>query len=110
MPSGSLHLAKTDFLNCLPSFLGHVFYFDLVVLCAFAVDISFRFCVFPGFTPFFHNIANAIDEQRRERDDPLFVQKSQTEEAPERAKRLSPISRLCLIFYNIFPLLNLQFS
>ena len=24
---------------------------------------------------------------------------SQTEEAPERAKRLSPISRLCLIFY-----------
>ena len=36
---------------------------------------------------------------------PIIVQsphlyfKSQTEEAPERAKRLSPISRLCLIFY-----------
>ena len=35
--------------------------------------------------------------------------KSQTEEAPERAKRLSPISRLCLIFYKFFPLLNLYF-
>ena len=35
----------------------------------------------------------------------------QTEEAPERAKRLStiPISRLCLMFWNkFFPLLNLQ--
>ena len=29
--------------------------------------------------------------------------KSQTEEAPERAKCLSPISRLCLIFYKFFP-------
>ena len=27
---------------------------------------------------------------------------SQTEEAPERAKRLSPISPLCLIFYKFF--------
>ena len=46
---------------------------------------------------------------------PIIVQsphlyiKSQTEEAPERAKRLSPISRLCLIFYKFFPLLNLSF-
>ena len=31
-----------------------------------------------------------------------FFNKSQTEEAPERAKRLSPISRLCLIFYKFF--------
>ena len=30
--------------------------------------------------------------------------KSQTEEAPQRAKRLSPISRLCLIFYKYSPL------
>ena len=37
-----------------------------------------------------------------------FFRKSQTGEAPERAKRLSPISRLCLIFYKFFPLLNLQ--
>ena len=35
------------------------------------------------------------------------VCESQTEEAPERAKRLSPISHLCLIFYKFFPLLNL---
>ena len=39
------------------------------------------------------------------------LQFSQTEEAPERVKRLStiPISRLCLMFWNkFFPLLNLQ--
>ena len=32
----------------------------------------------------------------------LLSATSQTEEAPERAKRLSPISRLCLIFYKFF--------
>ena len=41
----------------------------------------------------------------------LTLRKSQTEEAPERAKRLSTISIscLCLMFWNkFFPLLNLQ--
>ena len=41
---------------------------------------------------------------------PYIQYKSQTEEAPERAKRLWPISRLCLIFYKFFPLLNLQYK
>ena len=48
-------------------------------------------------------LQSAISVNRR-----LNRSKSQNEEAPERAKRLSPISRLCLIFYKFFLLLNLQ--